>query len=73
MKGTLGDEDCALVLYPTLLFGLDLKAMEAMINQKKESYLSYYSRASAQSEAEDERETEEEQTAESHSETEDFE
>ena len=73
VKGTLGDEDCALVLYPTLLFGLDLKAMEAMINQKKESYLSYYSRASAQSEAEDERETEEEQTAESHSETEDFE
>ena len=73
VKGTLGDEDCVLVLYPTLLFGLDLKSMEAMVNQKKESYLNYYARASARSEEEDERETEEEQTAESHSETEDFE
>ncbi len=73
VKGTLGDEDCVLVLYPTLLFGLDLKSMEAMVNQKKGSYLNYYARTSARSEEEDERETEEEQTAESHSETEDFE
>lgn len=45
VKGTLGDEDCALVLYPTLLFGLDLRAIEDMISQKRESYQVYYAKA----------------------------
>jgi hypothetical protein len=61
IKGTLGDEDCVLVLYPTLLFGLDLKAMEELVRQKQESYLNYYSKAPA---AEGDPETGDDQEAE---------
>ena len=72
IKGTLGDEDCALVLYPTLLFGLDLKAMEALLRQKKESYQNYYAKASSETEEADEQETEAEQESEGSQAPDDF-
>jgi hypothetical protein len=53
IKGALGEEDCVLVLYPTLLFGLDLKAAEELLRKKKESYLNYYTKAPAGAEDED--------------------
>ena len=71
MKGELGDEDCALVLYPTLLFGMDLKAMEEYLQRKKDSYINYYAKAPADAALEDARETESEQEAEAMNDTED--
>jgi len=71
MKGVLGDEDCVLVLYPTLLFGMDLKAMEEYLQRKKESYTNYYAKAPAGAALEDARETEAEQEAEALDDTED--
>lgn len=70
VKGTLGDEECVLVLYPALLFGLDLKAMEDFVGRKKESYKTYYSKAPG--DEEDERETEASQREEDTEESEDF-
>ena len=59
VKGTLGDEECVLGLYPTLLFGLDLKSMEKLISQKKDSYLAYFAGAPAGSESDQETEADE--------------
>lgn len=61
VKGTLGDEECVLVLYPTLLFGLDLKTMEGLISRKQESYRSYYAKAPAEAAGDQETETEQEE------------
>lgn len=61
IKGTLGEEECVLVLYPTLLFGLDLKSMEELISKKKESYLDYYQAAAENAEGEAEVSAEEDE------------
>ena len=71
IKGELGDKDCTLVLYPTLLFGMDLKAIEEYLQRKKDSYINYYAKAPADASLEDERETESEQEAEALNDTED--
>lgn len=58
VQGDLGEEDCALVLYPTLMFGLDLKEMEEFLNRHKDSYQAYY--AQAPSDADDDNQAEDE-------------
>lgn len=59
VQGSLGDEDCVLVLYPTLLFGLDLGEMEQFLNRHKESYQTYYAQAPAGDEDSEEEAAEE--------------
>lgn len=75
VKGTLGDEECVLVLYPTLLLGLDLKKMEDLVSRKKESYLTYYAGAAGTKDdtETDEQEEEEQEAEEDAEESEEFE
>ncbi|GEM_PF-678246 len=70
IKGALGEEDCVLVLYPTLLLGLDLKAMEELLGQKKDSYLNYYAKGPKDADGDDKDEADEEDESEADEESE---
>lgn len=65
VKGDLGDEDCVIVLYPTLMFGLDLKAMETLLGKKKESYMNYYAQPAGGPDDDNESTTPDDDSAES--------
>lgn len=42
VNGELGEPDCALVLYPSLLFGLSVEEMKKILEEHGETYRSYY-------------------------------
>lgn len=60
VNGAVGDEDCVIALYPTLLFGLDINEMKSLIDTKKDSYVNYYSQAPSSADDDNEEESIEE-------------